>query len=220
MMKKMFYLLRALQIIGLIAICSVIVFQLSTLQSTANELKYKQTKKFAASITNLAAAESTRYLINDKHEDLQLLIDNLSHDPIVRDATIYNELGQVSYHSENVIPLENVLKINDNILSINGVEPYVVELYKEDNKIGYIRITIEQKKILSLIENYEEKGVSTMLLLLTLAFVGGLILMALFFRRLETAYYYLMKALCRLFIKIKSGMGFYSSSTSSETKKP
>jgi membrane protein len=209
MMKKLYYLLRTLQIVGLFVVGGIIIYQFSMLETTSNEIKYQQTKKFAASLTHLAAAESTRYLIKKQTEELELLVNNLGQDPIVRDATIYDNLGQILYQSEGVLPLENVLKISQDVVPIAGVVPYVSELYNKDKKIGYIRITLEQKKILSLIEDYQDKSMSTMGLLLILSFVGGLILMALFFRRLETAYYYLSKAICRVYIKIKSVTGRY-----------
>ena len=207
MNKKMYYLLRTLQILSLIIVCAVIIYQFSMLKSTANQIKYQQTEKFAYSLTNLAAAEATRYLSHKKVKDLQLLIDDLSHDPIVRDATVYDDLGQILYQSENVLPLPSLLKINtDDEQQAEGVIPYIAELYKENKKIGYIRITLEQEKILSLIHDYQEKSSSTMLLLLILSFVAGTILMALFFRRLEDAYYRTAK---ELYVLIKQNRVYW-----------
>ena len=204
MKKKMYYLLRTLQILGLIIVSTVIIYQFSMLESTADKIKYQQTENFASSLTNLAAAEATRYLSNKKTTDLQLLIDDLSHDPIVRDATVYDNFGKILYQSENILPLPSLLKINtDNEQQAAGVVPYVAELYKENITIGYIRITLEQEKILSLIHDYQEKSRSTMLSLLILSFLAGTIAMALFFRKLTATYYYTVKALCRFFIKIK-----------------
>ena len=194
MKKKMYYLLRTLQIGSLLIVCTVIGYQFSTLKSTADEIKYQQTENFAYSLTHLAGAEATRSLSNKKITDLQLLIDNLSHDPNVRDATVYDDLGQILYQSENVLPLADLLKINtDNNRQAAGAIPYISELQKENEKIGYIRITLERQKILNLIDEYQEKSISTMWLLLILSFVAGTILMALFFRRFEFFYYYMAK---------------------------
>ncbi|MCW8996284.1 MAG: AhpA/YtjB family protein [Psychromonas sp.] len=204
MNKKMYYLLRTLQILSLIIVCAMIIYQFTMLENTADKIKYQQTEKFADSLTNLAAAEATRYLTHKKVKDLQLLIDDLSHDPFVRDATIYDDLGQILYQSENVIPLPSLLKINNNNSQrAQGVIPYIAELYKENKKIGYIRITLEQQKILSLIHNYQKKSISTMWMLFILSFVAGSILMALFFRRLENLYYSIAKRICLSIKKIK-----------------
>ncbi|WP_019615229.1 AhpA/YtjB family protein [Psychromonas ossibalaenae] len=199
MNKKMYYLLRTCQISGLIIVCAVILYQIAMLENTSNEMRYQQTEKFSYSLTNLAAAEATRYLSQNKIKDLQLLIDDLSNDPIVRDATVYDNLGQILYQSKNSLPLQVLLKINDSDgVSAEGVIPYIAELYNEDKKIGYIRISLEQENILSLIHNYQEKGFSTMLLLLILSFTAGTIIMALFFRRAEAAYYRLATLIPRL----------------------
>ncbi len=199
MNKKMYYLLRTLQIVTLIIVCAVIAYQLTMLKSTSNQIKYQQTERFSYSLTNLAAAEATRYLSKKKTKDLQLLIDDLSHDPIVRDATIYDHMGKILYQSEDVLPLPVLLNINsDEDVQAQGVIPYIAELYKDNTKIGYIRITLEQDKILSLIHDYQEKSLSTMLLLLMLSFVAGTIIMALFFRRLEAGYYHVAKELYTL----------------------
>lgn len=202
MNKKMYYLLRTLQIVSLIIISAVIAYQFTMLKSTSNQIKYQQTERFSYSLTNLAAAEATRYLAQKKLKDLQLLIDDLSHDPIVRDATIYDDLGRIVYQSEDVLALQTLLNLNDdNSSQAQGVIPYIAELYTENKKIGYIRITLEQDKILSLIHDYQEKSLSTMWLLLVLSFAAGAILMALFFRRLEAIYYHTVKGLYELIQK-------------------
>lgn len=196
MKQKMHFMLPILQIVSLILICSIIIYQFSMLINTANKVKYQQTEKFAYSLTNRAAAEATRYLSNKSEADLQQLVDDLSDDPIVRDATVYNELGQILYQSKNVLPLKSLLKIDSQEEQYaQGVIPYIAELYNENKKIGYIRVSLEQQKILALIDDYQEKSASTMLLLLILSFMAGIILMALFFNKLKDIYYSIAKTL-------------------------
>ena len=189
MNKKMFYLLRSLQIISLIVVCTVMVYQFITLQNTANAVKYQQIEKFSYSLTNVAASEASRFLSQNKNEDLQLLINDLSNDPVVRDATIYDQLGVVIFQSNNVLPLPQLLNLdNATDTDVLGIIPHIAELYKDNEKIGYIRISLEQKKMLRLISDYQEKSQSTMLFIFILSFVAGTILMAILFRRLERAY--------------------------------
>lgn len=196
MNRKWFYLLRTMQIISLIAVCALIAYQFTMLQSTSNQIKHQQSERFSYSLTNLAAAEATRYLVQNKQQDLQLLLDDLSQDPNVKDATVYDNLGKILYQSEDVLPLPILLNINlGEDEKVQGVVPYVAELYDKEKKIGYLRITLEQQNILSLTENYQEKSLSTMLLLLILSFAAGTIIMALFFRRLEAAYFHRLKEL-------------------------
>jgi membrane protein len=199
MNKKMFYLLRTLQIVGLVVVCTAMAYQILMLKETSTQIGHQQTERFSYSLTNLAAAEATRYLTQKKVEDLQLLIDDLSHDPLVRDATIYDHLGKILYQSEDILPLPIFLNINQTrIRKKQGIIPYIAELYDENTKIGYIRVTLEQEKILSLIHDYQQKSLSIMLQILMLSFVSGTIIMALLFRRLEGAYYHVVKELSTL----------------------
>lgn len=189
MHKRWTYIWRFIQVFCLIAVGLFISYQFIILQLTSNEIKYQQSDKFSYSLTNLAAAEATRYLANNKIKDLELLIDDLSNDPIVRDVTIYNHLGQVIVQSENTLSLVKLLNIGfTDSKEAQGKIPYIAELYKENEKIGYIRITLEQQKILRVIHDYQEKSLDTLWQLLILSFVAGVILMTLFFKRAEAIY--------------------------------
>ncbi len=200
MKKKMYYLLRTLQILGLILVCTVILYQFSILERSANQVKYQQSEHFAASLINLAAARASHYLSSQKLTDLEQFIDDLSTDPMVRNASIYDDLGKLIYQSDKMLPLTNLLSTaSDNRQTLKAV-PYIEELYKEDKKIGYIRINLEQQKALAMIDAYQKTSQSTMLLLLILSLLAGTIVMALLFRRLENAYYYLAK---RIYLSIR-----------------
>ncbi|ABM04178.1 hypothetical protein Ping_2447 [Psychromonas ingrahamii 37] len=189
MHKKMYYLLRTVQISSLLIICSIIAYQFISLRNTSDGIRYQQTERFSYSLTNLAASEASRYLSQQKNEDLQLLISELTDDPIVRDVTIYDQFGKIIFQSEDALPLPILLNIaSSDDKRAQGIIPQIAELYKDNEKIGYIRIALEQGKILSLINDYQEKSFSTMLLLFVLSFLVGTIAMALFFRRIEALY--------------------------------
>ncbi|MFT4836467.1 MAG: membrane protein [Psychromonas sp.] len=199
MHKKMYYLLRTLQISSLLIICSVIAYQFISLRNTSDGIRYQQTERFSYSLTNLAASEASRYLSQQKNEDLQLLIHELTDDPIVRDVTIYDQFGKIIFQSKDALPLPTLLNIaSSNDKRSQGIIPQIAELYKDNEKIGYIRISLEQGKILSLINDYQEKSFSTMLLLFVLSFLVGTIAMALFFRRIEALYYRLSGLISKL----------------------
>lgn len=186
----MYYWLRFFQISGLLTVSIIIIYQVNELRIISNEVRYQQTEKFSYSLTNLAAAEASRYLAQKKDKDLQLLINDLSNDPMVRDATIYDYLGKILYQSNAPLSLPALLKIEQGAENdITGIIPYIAELYKDEKKIGYIRISLRQDHILRIIFNYQEKTLETLLSLLLLSFLAGSIIMALFFRRLEAWYY-------------------------------
>ena len=204
MSNKFFWFTRTLQIVAILVLFAVIAYQFITLQNESNAVRYQQTEKFSYSLTNLAAAEASRYLSQKKEKDLQLLIDDLSGDPIVRDATIYDEFGKIIYQSKETLPLPLLLKLGDKESDeAEGVIPYIAELYSEDTKIGYIRVTLEQDRILSLIQNYQERGLSILGLLVILAFVAGILLMAVFYKKLNRFYKQLISEVPKLIERTK-----------------
>ncbi len=195
----MYYCLRFFQISGLLVVSIIIIFQLNALRVISNEVRYQQTEKFSYSLTNLAAAEAARYLAQQKNKDLQLLINDLSNDPMVRDATIYDNLGKVLFQSNEPLLLPILLKINPSSgKEIKGIIPYIAELYKEDEKIGYIRISLRQDHILRIIFDSQEQTLETLISLLILSFLAGSIIMALFFKRLKGWYYRLNRLIPNL----------------------
>lgn len=199
MPKKKYYLLRTLQIGILVVVCTFIGYQLIMLRSTANKIKYQQSERFSYSLANLASAEATRFLSENKTKDLQLLIDNVSDDPLVRDVTIYDHLGKALYQSEDVVSLPTLLNINDDEdKDIQGIVPYMTELYKDNTKLGYIRISLNQGEILSLISDYQERSKSTMYLLIISSFVAGIIFTILFSRKVMLNYYSVIRVISRL----------------------
>ena len=199
MNKKMYYFLRSTQIITLILALATIFYQLNLLREQSIGLSFEQTDKFSYSLTNLAASEAERYINTNKIKDLELLIEDLSHDPIVRDATIYDVFGKVLYKSKNSLPLKELLKIdNSNDQDIEGIVPYIAELFDEDKKIGYILVSLRQNELLGLIHDYQLTSFTILILVFVMAILSGMILMALFFRRAESAYYGLEKRISTL----------------------
>lgn len=188
----MYYGLRFMQISGLVAIIVLILIQLNQLHTRSNDVRNQQTEMFSSSLTNLAAAEASRYFLQEKEKEqaLQLLINDLSKDPMVRDATIYDHLGKVLYQSEAPIALADLLRFDQKSASdVQGIIPYIAELYNEDEKIGYLRISLQQDHILGIIFNYQAQSLEVLILLLSLSFLAGGIILALFFRRVEAWYY-------------------------------
>ncbi|WP_409439590.1 AhpA/YtjB family protein [Psychromonas sp. GE-S-Ul-11] len=203
--KKIFWIVRLSQIAAILCLFAIIAFQFNSLQNESNGVRYQQTEKFSYSLTNLAAAEASRYLAQQNQEDLKLLIDDLSDDPIVRDATIYDEFGKIIYQSEQVLPLPELLQLNDEgSHAVDGVIPHIAELYSDQTKIGYIRVTLEQGKILSLIETYQERGLSILSLLTLLAFIAGMLLTIVCYKRVNIIYKQSLAEIPKLIERTKS----------------
>ncbi|AGH81369.1 hypothetical protein PCNPT3_07155 [Psychromonas sp. CNPT3] len=198
MQKKMHLLLRTLQYGGLLIIILTLTYQLIMLRNSANNIRQQQTEKFSYSLTNLAGSEAVRHLLAHKDKELQLLIDDLSHDPMVRDATLYNQFGRVLYHSKKSLSLTKLLDLDNQATNTSGLMPYVIELYNDGQKLGYLRITLEQDKILNVFHAYQETNLKILIIVLFLAFFGGVIMMALFFKQVENYYFRIQSGVQKL----------------------
>jgi len=186
MVNKKFWISRCIQILLICILAAITALQLNKLHIQTEKLGYQQSEKFSVSLTRLATAEAARYLSQDKKDELKLLIDNLQQDPMIKDATVYDQFGDIIYQSEDSLSLPTLLNLEEsNDPEAQGLAPYIGELYFEQAKIGYIRITLEQERLISLISNYQEKGSEILTLSLILTFVCGLIVMIIFYRRLS-----------------------------------
>lgn len=185
---KMYYGLRFLQISGLFVVAIIMLIQLNELRILSDSIRYQQTEKFSYSLTNLAATEASRYFSQKKTNELRRLINDLSHDPMVRDATIYDHLGKILHQSNTPLLLPDLLRRDKN-KNIEGIIPFIAQLYSGDKKIGYIRISLRQEHILSVMFNYQEQILEILILLLVLSFIAGSISMALFFNHIKNGYY-------------------------------
>ena len=113
MFKKYIWKIRTLQILLIILFSSTIGYQFISLQNESNAVRFQQTDKFSFSLTNLAAAEASRYLSQKKPKELQLLIESLSKDPMIKDATVYDKYGKMLYQSQEALALTTLLKIGN-----------------------------------------------------------------------------------------------------------
>ena len=203
MFKKYFLKIRTLKILFIALFCGIILYQFMSLQYESNKVRLQQLDKFSYSLTNIAAKEASRYLSKKNPKELAGLIDHLSQDSVIRDATIYDQDGKIIYQSEQALPLTTVLKITGDNEQAEGIIPYIAEIYLDDSKIGYIRITLEEAEILSLLQDYEKHGLMILSLLILISFITGLLIMAIFFQRAEVKYKDLRMHLPFITLRIK-----------------
>lgn len=199
MLKKKTYLLHLIQISCLVLICAVAIYKIAMLHHTANELKFQQIEKFAASLSGFAAEEAQHYLAKNKTQDLHLLIDNLSKDTAIQDATIYNNLGEIIYQSKPILGLSDLLKITpNNEVDSSKITPYISELYNDNKKVGYIRITLKKNEILKLIDEYQDQSTSTSLLMMIILFFTGVVVTLVLSNKYNISYSYVKETFIKL----------------------
>ena len=196
MEKKIFWLFRLLKVISLFLIVAVIAIQLTTLQKESLTLRNQQIERFSQLLTNVIVPNASRHLSQNKTDALQQLIDDLRNDSMIRDATVYNDLGEIVAQSKDNIPLPELLNlIEKNQIEENeknttsDVRPYVEELRYDAKKVGYIRLSLEQHTLLNLINHYQERSFNRLIIMLLLALIAGMLIMVICYKRLSITYY-------------------------------
>ena len=185
MVKKIFRLKRLLKVIIICLIAIVIASQLIRLQSASLTVRDQQTERFSQSLTNAIATNAAHFLSENQLDQLQEMIGDLKNDSMIRDVTIYNTLGETVAQSKNSIPLPELLNLSEEDEAIEeiSIRPYVEELRYDDKKIGYIRLSLEQDKLLALIDNYQEHSFNILVLIFILIFIAGLLIMSIFHQK-------------------------------------
>ena len=219
MFKKYFRKPHAIKILIITLLSSIIIYQLESLKLESNTVRSQQIEKFSYSLTNFAASQAARYLSEDKNKELQSLINSLSEAPVIKDASIYDKFGEVIYQSEGALGVISLLKINQENKEEESFIPYITELYSDKVKIGYLRITVKQDDVLSLIHDYENRGLAILQFLIMLSFITGMIVMAVLFKIDKVKYKDFVVKLPLIMINIKTHITTLIQKSKNKTQK-
>jgi membrane protein len=173
---------RTLQLLVAVGLIGYLAYLTINLQILADKSRIEQTQRFGYTLTNRAANDAARYLEASNGDELARLVNDLSLDPLVRDVTIYDAFGVVLHQSKDPLPLDLVLNITPKTTSADAREiaqnriPYIAELFQESTKIGYLRVTLEQGKILSVMSAYQQKANELLQTMLFIALLIGFLL--------------------------------------------
>ncbi len=169
---------RVTQLIFAIGLCVYLIHLSLSLQFLGDQTRTEQTQMFGYTLTNRAAQDAARYLQEKKPEELERLVNLLAQDPLVRDATIYSMNGEMIHQSKDPMALRTLLNIDKQISSDSARNriPYIAELYQEKNKIGYLRVTLEQGQYLAMLDKYQQQGSEVLRVMILVALAVGFLL--------------------------------------------
>ncbi len=176
------FIWRAIQLLVAIGLIGYLAYLTTNLQLLADKNRIEQTQRFGYTLTNRAANDAARYLQGDEQDELARLVAELAKDPLVRDVTIYDAFGVVQHQSDDAMPLDLVLNIAPKTTSADAREiaqnriPYIAELFQESTKIGYLRVTLEQGKILAEMNHFQQKANELLKTMLFVALLIGFLL--------------------------------------------
>ncbi|QSV13610.1 YtjB family periplasmic protein [Photobacterium ganghwense] len=110
----------------------------------------EQTQQLSRLAIRQAAETASLNLVEKNHDPLQALAEQLSREPLILDATIYDLEGVTLAQTEDAMPLEQVTGLSTplSVASI-GRQQLVEPVMNQDQVVGYIRITLEHDQLLA-----------------------------------------------------------------------
>lgn len=107
----------------------------------------------AQALVAYAARDMKRWIKEDKSSELERLARDLAAEPEILDVTLYDGRGIPLAQSEQAVPLESLLPIGSDNKSLpdlgKGRIQFVQEILDGAQTIGYLRITLEEQKLLA-----------------------------------------------------------------------
>ncbi|MCG7585805.1 hypothetical protein BIT28_01105 [Photobacterium proteolyticum] len=152
MILKKTRLQRTWQLLVLIACLGGLVTMLeygSDLNLRSYRALSEQTQSLSRIIVRQAAGTAAKDILDNNQDKLQALVQQLSEEPLILDASIYDLEGIAVAKTEEAMPLEQVTGISTPLSVASFGRQQIVEPVMADKQvIGFVRITLEHGKLL------------------------------------------------------------------------
>lgn len=123
------------------------------MQGESQASLHSEARNRAQALVAYAARDMKRWIKEDKSSELERLARDLAAEPEILDVTLYDGRGIPLAQSEQAMPLESLLPIGSDNKSLpdqgKGRIQFVQEILDGAQTIGYLRITLEEQKLLA-----------------------------------------------------------------------
>ena len=123
------------------------------MQGESQAALHSEARNRAQALVAYAARDMKRWIKEEKSSELERLARDLAAEPEILDVTLYDGRGIPLAQSEQAVPLESLLPIGSDNKSLpdqgKGRIQFVQEILDGPQTIGYLRITLEEQKLLA-----------------------------------------------------------------------
>ncbi|WP_434358878.1 YtjB family periplasmic protein [Parasalinivibrio latis] len=173
--------LKRLWQITMVIVAAVSIFVMYDYSSRVNIRNHTYLHEKADVLERLAIRQSAltafNFLSAGDHDSLQTLVDNLSNEPLILDATIYDASGLALIRSEYAMPLEQVTGLATPLSIASFGRKQIIEPIAGNHQLlGFLRITLEQGNLLNDADAYLDHGTKRVRTIIIAALVIGAIL--------------------------------------------
>ncbi|MBV7414087.1 AhpA/YtjB family protein [Aeromonas sp. sif2433] len=123
------------------------------MQGESQAALHSEARDRAQALVAYAARDMRRWIKEDKESELERLAQDLAAEPEILDVTLYDARGIPLAQSDQAVPLESLLPIGADNKSLpeqgKGRIQFVQEIQDDNLTLGYLRITLEEQKLLA-----------------------------------------------------------------------
>ncbi|MGF1699633.1 YtjB family periplasmic protein [Photobacterium makurazakiensis] len=110
----------------------------------------EQTQQLSRLLVRQAANTAASDLVDKKQDSLQELVQQLSSEPLILDATIYDVEGVTFAKTVDAMPLEQVTGMSTPLSVASYGRQQLIEPIKSAGQVvGFLRITLEHNKVVN-----------------------------------------------------------------------
>ncbi|MEL7293727.1 MAG: YtjB family periplasmic protein [Pseudomonadota bacterium] len=179
----------AIKVLGtlcLIAMVATIAINSVKITKGNEQIQANQLETLTDILISQASLSASDLIVAQDQEQLLKLTNQLAQDNLVVDATIYDAEGVKLAASDNGKTVREMLGLDTPLQTARiGKQQLVEPVIRDNNVIGFVRITFETGKLTAFSDHYYRKSDRYMYTMVGLSFVAGL-LIALIFRRKPT----------------------------------
>lgn len=108
----------------------------------------EQTQSLSRMVVRQAAETAEKDVLEDNQDKLQVLVQQISQESLILDASIYDLEGITLAKTEDAMPLEQVTGLSTPLsIASFGRQQIVEPILSDKHVIGFIRITLEHGKL-------------------------------------------------------------------------
>ena len=138
----------------ILLVCLLMLIGILQYSARLNKNNYQmlseQTQTLSQIIVRQAARNAAVDIENKDQDKLQLLVTNLSDEPLILDATIYDLEGVVLAKTKAAMPLEQLTGLSTPLAMASiGRQQIAEPVFIKGHIIGFMRITLEHDKLLT-----------------------------------------------------------------------
>ncbi|WP_087021908.1 YtjB family periplasmic protein [Thaumasiovibrio subtropicus] len=149
-----------------------------------NQAINEQTELLSRVVIRQAADTAAPSIAESDQQALESLITQLSREPLLLDATIYDAEGITIARTKNAMPLSQTLGLNTPLsVASLGRRQLVEPILFEGNMVGFIRITLEKGRVNAAANNQVDAHINIIRGLILAAMALGALLVFTFARR-------------------------------------